>query len=96
MTHCRKIKIIKTFVLWFASQLMKLISMNHNKYNKYLSACKIYNKKYAKIKINYWVLLIFKVIVVIKVVLKQWGGTKCMFKIFLGITPDSPHICEKC
>jgi len=29
---------------------MKLISMNHNKYNKYLSACKSYTKQYAIIK----------------------------------------------
>jgi len=50
MTNCKKIKIIKTFVLWVASQLMKLISMNHIKYNKYLSACKSYNKQYATIK----------------------------------------------
>jgi hypothetical protein len=37
-------------MLWVASQLMKLISMNHIKYNKYLSACKSYNKQYATIK----------------------------------------------
>jgi hypothetical protein len=39
----QKIK-IKTFMLWDASQLIKLIDVNCNKYNKYLSSCKRYNK----------------------------------------------------
>jgi hypothetical protein len=30
--------------VWDAPQLIKSIKMNHNKYNKYLSSCKIYNK----------------------------------------------------
>jgi len=37
----KKKKTIKTFVLWDAPQLIKLINMNHN---KYLSSCKSCNK----------------------------------------------------
>jgi hypothetical protein len=29
------------------------------------------------------------------IILKQWGGTKCAFKIFLGITPSQSHIGKK-
>jgi hypothetical protein len=37
-------KTIKTFVLWDTPQLISIINMNHNKYNKYLSSCRSYNK----------------------------------------------------
>jgi hypothetical protein len=45
MAHCEKKKkhTIKTFVLWDVAHLIKLIDMNHNKYNEYLSSCKGYN-----------------------------------------------------
>jgi len=35
---------------------------------------------------------IIKVIVITKVVLKQWDGTKCALKIFLGIIPPYSHM----
>ncbi len=55
-----------------SSQLIKLINMNHNKYNKYLTIYKNYNEEYS----------------IINVLLKQWGGTKCAFKVFIGIKPS--------
>jgi hypothetical protein len=52
MAHHKKNKIKnKTFALWHAPQLIKSIKMNHNKYNKYLSSCKIYNKYYPIMKV---------------------------------------------
>jgi len=66
-------KTIKTFVLWDAPQLIKLININHN---KHLGSWKSSAKKCSWTKLR------------IKVLLKQWSGTKCAFKIFLEIAPS--------
>jgi len=67
-------------VLWDTLQLTKLINMNHNKYNKCIQATINILNNWN----NYSILLI---IIIIKVIFKQWGEAKCAFKIFLGITP---------
>jgi hypothetical protein len=49
-------------------------------HNKYLSSCESLSQKWQWKKLR------------IKVLLTQWGGTKCAFKIFLGIAPLWSHI----